>query len=158
MADKGHKPGRALLIGRRVADPELQNVLSGYGYRVEHCETRDDGIRAFRGQKQALVIVDAEAINGFPERFFRFFGMVRDNAIVLVAAGPQVNEASRYLLWGAHDILPFPLKPEALNFTLTRASAHHRSLVRATFVRYMAWFSAVMLPLWAAVLYLSVYH
>lgn len=158
MADKGHKPGRALLIGRRVSDPELQGVLSGYGYRVEHYDTRDAGVRAFRGQKQALVIVDAEAITGFPERFFRFFGMVRDNAIVLVAAGPQVTEASRYLLWGAHDILPFPLKREALNFTLTRASGYHRSLVRATFLRYVAWFSAAMAPLWAAVVYLSLFH
>lgn len=158
MSDKDQKKGRALLIGRRVTDPALQEALSGFGYRVEHHATSRDGARAFRGQKQALVIVDAEAITGFPERFFRFFGMVRDNAIVLVAAGPQVTEASRYLLWGAHDILPFPLKREALNFILTRASGYHRSLVRATFLRYVAWFSAAMAPLWAAVVYLSLFH
>jgi len=153
MSDKDQKKGRALLIGRRVTDPALQEALSGFGYRVEHHATSRDGARAFRGQKQALVIVDVEAINGFPERFFRFFSMVRDNAIVLVAAGPQTPEASRYLLWGAHDILPLPIRRDALNFTLNRASAYHRDLVRATYLRYVAWFSVAMLPLGLALLY-----
>ncbi len=155
MADTDQKKGRALLIGHRVADPGLQEALSGYGYRVELYATRQEGIRAFRGQKQALVIVDAEAISGFPERFFRFFQMVRDNAIVLVASKPQNSEASRYLLWGAHDILPLPVRRDALNFTLNRASAYHRTLVRATFHRYLAWFGLAMLPLWGSVVYLT---
>ena len=137
-----------------MADAGLREALSGYGYRVEHCATRKEGIRNFRGQKQALVIVDIEAIHGFPERFFQFFRLVRDNVIVLVAAGPQpAGSTARYLLGGAHDILQLPLTRDALNFTLSRASTYHRALVRATFHRHVAWFTAAMLPLWGALLY-----
>jgi ActR/RegA family two-component response regulator len=149
------KRNRALLIGRRVLDDELRSVLKGYGYMVEHSRTREEGIRNFRAKRQALVIIDIEAVNGFPERLFRFFRMVRSNAIVLVASGPNQAEASRFLLWGAHDVLQLPLKRDALNFTLSRTSAYHRALVRATFYRNAAWFAAAMLPLWLALLFVS---
>jgi DNA-binding response OmpR family regulator len=152
---KDPKRNRALLIGRRVLDDELRMVLKGYGYMVEHSRTRDEGIRNFRSKRQALVIIDIEAVNGFPERFFRFFRMVRSNAIVLVASGPNQSEVSRFLLWGAHDVLQLPLKRDALNFTLSRTSAYHRALVRATFYRNAAWFAAAMLPLWLALLLVS---
>ena len=155
MSESDHKRNRALLIGRRVLDDELRSVLNGYGYVVEHSRTRLDGIRKFRAQRQSLVIVDIEAVNGFPERLFRFFRLVRENAIVLVASGPQQSEASRYLLWGAHDILQLPLKRDALNFTLSRTSAYHRALVRATFYRNAAWFGAAMLPLWVTLLFVA---
>jgi len=155
MSDADPKRNRALLIGRRVLDDELRNVLHGYGYMVEHSRTRLDGIRKFRSQRQSLVIIDIEAVNGFPERLFRFFRLVRENAIVLVASGPQQSDASRYLLWGAHDILSLPLKREALNFTLSRTSAYHRALVRATFYRNAGWFVLAMLPLWGALIYFT---
>jgi hypothetical protein len=154
MPEPDHKRNRALLIGRRVLDDELRAVLNGYGYIVEHSRTRLDGIKKFRAQRQSLVIIDIEAVNGFPERLFRFFRLVRENAIVLVASGPAQSEASRYLLWGAHDVLQLPLKRDALNFTLSRTSAYHRALVRATFLRHAAWFGAAMVPLWVTLLFL----
>lgn len=155
MSDNAPKRNRALLIGRRVLDDELQVALNGYGYLVEHCRSRVEGIRKFRASRHALVIMDVEAVNGFPERLFRFFRLVRENSIVLVACTPQQSEASRFLLWGAHDILQLPLKREALNFTLSRTSAYHRELVKSTFYRYAAWFGVAMLPLWALMIYLA---
>jgi DNA-binding NtrC family response regulator len=146
---------RALIIGRKSLDEELNSILSGYGYFVEHCRTRLEGTRKFRAHKQSLVILDIEAIQGFPERLFRFFRLVRENSIVLVAADARSEpRASRYLIWGAHDVLNLPLRRDALNFTLSRTSAYHRSLVRSTFVKNTLYFGLAMLPLWAVLLYL----
>ncbi len=150
------KKNRALLIGRSVQHDELRLVLNGYGYFVEHTRTRLDGVHKFRAHRPALVIVDAEAISGYPERFFRFFRLVRENAIVLVAAGgTNQSQACRYLLWGAHDILQLPLRREALNFTLSRTSAYHRSLVRSTYLKHAAWFGLAMVPLWTALILIA---
>jgi DNA-binding response OmpR family regulator len=148
------KSYRALIVGRKSLDEELSGILSGYGYFVEHCRTRLEGVKKFRSHKQSLVILDIEAVQGLPERLFRFFRLVRENSIVLVASDIRRQpQASRYLLWGAHDVLHLPLDRDALNFTLSRTSAYHRSLVRSTFLRNVFYFSAAMLPLWALLLY-----
>ena len=153
MADT-QKHYRALIVGRKSLDEELSSILSGYGYFVEHCRTRLEGVRKFRSHKQSLVILDIEAVQGLPERLFRFFRLVRENSIVLVAAdGRRQTQASRYLLWGAHDVLHLPLDRDALNFTLSRTSAYHRSLVRSTFLKNVLYFGAAMLPLWVILLY-----
>jgi len=146
---------RALIIGRQSLDEELNGILSGYGYFVEHCRTRLEGVRKFRSHKQALVILDIDAVQGgLPERLFRFFRLVRENSIVLVASESRRQaQASRYLLWGAHDVLDLPLDRDALNFTLSRTSAYHRSLVRSTFFKNLLYFGATMIPLWAILLY-----
>jgi DNA-binding response OmpR family regulator len=150
------KKNRALLIGRRVLDDELRSVLNGYGYFVEHCRTRLEGIRKFREHRQSLVIVDVEAINGFPERLFRFFRLVREHSIVLVAADKvQEPQVARYLLWGAHDVLHLPLRRDDLNFTLSRTSAYHRMLVRSSFIRNTLYFGLAMLPLWVMAVFLA---
>ena len=151
------KKYRALIVGRKSLDEELSGILSGYGYFVEHCRTRLEGVRKFRSQKQSLVILDIEAIHGLPERLFRVFRLVRENSIVLVATdGRRQPQASRYLLWGAHDVLQLPLDRDALNFTLTRTSAYHRSLVRSTFLKNCLYFGLAMLPLWVMLLYFVV--
>jgi DNA-binding response OmpR family regulator len=152
------KKSRALLIGRRLLDDEIRGVLNGYGYLVEHCRTRLEGVLKFRGQPQSLVIVDVESIHGLPERLFRFFRLVREHSIVLVAADrKQESQATRYLLWGAHDVLRLPLRHEELNFTLSRTSAYHRNMVRSSFVRNALYFGLTMLPLWALALYAALY-
>lgn len=155
MPNAKPKRNRAILIGRRVLDDELNAALAGYGYLIEHSPTRLEGIRKFRSLRPALVIIDVEAISGFPERLFRFFRLIRDNVIVLVACEPNQADASRYLLWGAQDIIHLPLKHDTLNFTLSRASTFHRDLVRATFYRNAAWFGLAMLPLWGMLLYVA---
>lgn len=147
---------RALLIGRRVLDEDLRAILGGYGYLVEHCRTRLEGIKAFRRNRQALVIVDVDAVNGFPARFFRFFQMVREHAIVLVAADKaQEGQAARFMLWGAHDVVRLPLQHNDLNFTLSRTSVYHRELVRSSFYRNLFYFGVAMVPLWVLALYLA---
>ena len=148
------KSYRALIVGRKSLDEELNSILSGYGYFVEHCRTRLEGVRKFRSHRQSLVILDIEAIQGLPERLFRFFRLVRENSIILVAADSRRQpQASRYLLWGAHDVLQLPLNRDTLNFTLSRTSAYHRSLVRSTFLKNALYFGAAMLPLWVILLY-----
>ena len=151
MAQKNY---RALIVGRQSLDEELSAILSGYGYFVEHCRTRREGVKKFRSHKASLVILDIETIQGFPERLFRFFRLVRESSIVLVAAdGRTQTQTSRYLLWGAHDVLHLPLDRDALNFTLSRTSAYHRSLVRHTFFKNALLFGLTMLPLWGILLY-----
>ncbi len=152
------KKHRALIIGRTSLHEELSDLLSGYGYFVEHCRTRLEGVGKFRSHKQSLVILDMGVIQGFPERLFRFFRLVRGNSIVLVAADSRnQTHASRYLVWGAHDVLQMPLNREALNFTLSRTSTYHRALVRSTFYRNCLYFGLAMLPLWLVLVYL-VFH
>jgi DNA-binding response OmpR family regulator len=150
------KKSRALLIGRRVLDEDLSSVLSGYGYFVEHCRTRLEGVRKFRQHRPALVIVDMDAVSGLPERFFRFFRLVREHSIVLVAADKQQESlAARYLLWGAQDVLRLPLRHNDLNFTLSRTSVYHRKMVRSSFLRNLFYFGIAMTPLWVLALYLA---
>jgi DNA-binding response OmpR family regulator len=148
------KSYRALIVGRKSLHEELSVILGGYGYFVEHCRTRLEGAKKFRSHKQSLVILDVETIQGFPERLFRFFRLVRENSIVLVAAESRTQtQVSRYLLWGAHDVLHLPLNRDALNFTLSRTSAYHRSMVRSTFLKNAFFFGMTMVPLWGILLY-----
>src|SRR5580658_7260064 len=90
---------RVLVIGSKRLEQDLRLVLNAHGYFVEHCRTRLDGMREFRARKQAIVILDLEAIQGFPKRLFRFFRQVRESTIVLIAAGKnEQGTANRYLL------------------------------------------------------------
>jgi DNA-binding response OmpR family regulator len=147
---------RALLIGGGAHSDQLQTILNSFGYFVEHSPTRREGIRSFRKHRQSLVIVDAESIGGYPERFFRYFRLARSEALVLVASGRNADiESSRYLMWGAHDVIPLPLRPDALSFILGRASAYHRRVLRAAFYRNALYFGAAMVPLWGILLYFA---
>lgn len=151
----------ALLIGGDVVGTELQGILRGYGYLVEQCRSTLDATRLYRQKKQALVIVETEVLRGFPGRLFRFFRMLNPQAVVLVAAAPSRSGStgtSRYLLWGAHDVIQLPLQRDALNFTLSRTSAYHRQLVRGIFLRNLFWFGLAVLPLWGLALYLLLWN
>ncbi len=145
---------QALLIGGVALAEQLRAILNSFGYFVEHCPSRPEGVRSFRRHRQSLVIVDAELIGGYPERFFRFFRLARGEAIVLVASRPgAADESSRYLLWGAHDVISVPLRPDALSFILGRASTYHRRVLRAAFYRNALYFGAAVIPLWGILLY-----
>jgi DNA-binding response OmpR family regulator len=145
---------RALLIGGGGLSGELRAVLNGFGYFVEHCLERGEGIRKFRERRHSLIVVDADALRGQPERFFRFFSIARGGSIVLVASAKERRgDVARYLLWGAHDVILLPLKPDALSFILGRASAYHRRVLRAAFYRNALIFGLAVAPLWAVLLY-----
>ncbi len=147
---------QALLIGGGALADQLRAILNNFGYFVEHCPTRLEGIRSFRKHRQLLVIVDAESIGGVPARLFRFFRLARSESIVLVASSRNADiQSSRYLLWGAHDVIPLPLRPDALSFTLGRASIHHRRVQRSAFYRNALYFGAVVIPLWGILLYFA---
>jgi DNA-binding response OmpR family regulator len=145
---------RALLIGGGALADELRPLLNNFGYFVEHDITRLEGARRYRARRHSLVVVDADALRGAPDRFFRFFRTSGGGAIVLIASGwDRRAEASRYLRWGAHDVIHLPLRPDALSFILGRASAYHRRVLRAAFLRNAMYFGLAMSPLWALFLY-----
>src|SRR5438105_655530 len=106
---------QVLIIGSYRTEAELRPILNRYGYSVVHSRARLDGARMFRSRKPAIVILDVEALRGNLGRLFRFFRMVRENVLILIAADSQHQaDATAYLLRGAHDVIYFPLDREAL--------------------------------------------
>ncbi|HEX2612110.1 MAG TPA: hypothetical protein VHO02_00760 [Fibrobacteria bacterium] len=148
------RKNRALLIGGGALADELRPVLNNFGYLVEHDATRLEGARRYRARRHSLVVIDAGALRGAPERLFRFFRISGGDAIVLVASGRDRRaDAPRYLMWGAHDVIHTPLRPDALSFVLGLTSAYHRRVLRMAFYRHVLYFSAAIVPLWVMVLY-----
>jgi DNA-binding NtrC family response regulator len=147
---------RVLVISRSSdLRNELVTLLSGYGYFVEFCHSRMEGIRKFRSHKQSIVILDVPVLRTFPERIFRLIHMVRRNTIVLIAAHKkEEGEAFRQLGLGAYDILNLPLKTDFLKLTLSRALEHHRLMLENIFVKNVVFFSVLMLPIWGVLAYL----
>lgn len=147
---------RVLVVSRSVElRNELVTLLSGYGYFVEFCHSRMEGMRKFRAHKQSIVILDMAVLRNFPHRLFRFIRMIRKNTIVLIAAHRKEEaEAVQRLDLGAYDILHLPLKMDFLKLTLTRALAHHRIIVENLFVKNVMFFGLLMLPIWALLAFL----
>src|SRR5688500_12639787 len=116
MSASGHR----VLVISRSADlrNELVTLLSGYGYFVEFCKDRREGVRKFRAHKQSIVILDVPVLRNFPKRFFRFIRIIRKNTVVLIAANRKEEaEAIERLDLGAYDILHLPLKTDFLKLT-----------------------------------------
>jgi DNA-binding NtrC family response regulator len=147
---------RVLVISRsRDLRNELVTLLSGYGYFVEFCQSRMEGIRKFRAHKQSIVILDVPVLRTFPLRLFRFIQMIRRNTIVLIAANRKEEaEAVQRLNLGAYDILHLPLQTDFLKLTLKRALDHHKLTVENIFVKNTVFFGLLMAPLWAILAYL----
>jgi DNA-binding NtrC family response regulator len=142
---------RVLVISRNAeVRNELVTLLSGYGYFVEYCQTRMEGMRKFRAHKQPIVILDLPVLRAFPKRLFRFMLSVRKNTIILIAAGKKdESEAFERVALGAYDILNLPLKTDMLKLTLNRALTHHRLTLENLFVKNAVFFALLILPLWA---------
>jgi DNA-binding NtrC family response regulator len=141
---------RVLVISNRSeVRNELVTLLSGYGYYVEYCASRMEGVRKFRSHKQSLVILDVGALRTYPRRLFKFIQLVRRNAIVLIAAHKSEEAAafSRISL-GAFDVLQLPLKTESLKLTLQRAQTHYRLNLENIFVKNVVFFGIVIAPIW----------
>ncbi|MEO6096588.1 MAG: hypothetical protein ABIW76_13120 [Fibrobacteria bacterium] len=133
---------------------ELVTLLSGYGYFVEYCQNRIEGMRKFRAHKQPIVIVDSNVLRLFPKRLFGFIRRVRKNTIVLIAAGKKdESDAVENLALGAYDLLHLPLKTDLLRVTLNRAIAHHRLTLENLFVKNFVFFGLLMMPVWLMLLY-----
>lgn len=147
---------RVLVISKRPdVRNELVTLLSGYGYFVEYCPTRMDGIRKFRAHKQPIVILDVPILRLFPSRLLRLIQQVRKNTIVLIAAHKHEEpEAFDKVGMGVYDVLNLPLKTEFLKLTLSRALNHHRLTLENLFVKNFVFFGLLMLPIWALLAYL----
>lgn len=147
---------RVLVISRSSdLRNELVTLLSGYGYFVEFCQNRLEGVRKFRAHKQSIVILDVPVLQNFPQRLLRFFATIRRNTIVLIAANRKDEvEAVQKLDLGAYDILHLPLKTDILKATLNRALEHHRLQMENAFVKNLIFFSLLMAPLWLYLAYL----
>ncbi len=134
---------------------ELVTLLSGYGYFVEYCQSRMEGVRKFRAHKQPIVILDVPVLRLFPKRLFRFIQRVRKNTIVLIAAHKQEEgEAFEKLGMGVYDILNLPLRTDFLKLTLSRALAHHRMTLENLFVKNFVFFGLLVTPIWALMIFL----
>lgn len=149
---------RVLVISRsRNLRNELVTLLSGYGYFVEFCQSRMEGVRKFRAHKQSIVILDLPVLRTVPQRLFRYIRTIRKNAIVLIAANRKEEaEAVQRLDLGAYDILHLPLQTDFLKLTLARAMEHHRLMVENIFVKNVIFFGLLIMPLWALVAYLLI--
>ena len=149
---------RVLVIsGNTEVSNELVTLLSGYGYFVEYCQGRMEGMRKFRAHKQPIVILDVKVLRIFPQRLFRFIQSIRKNTIVLIAASKQEEvEAFHRVSMGAYDVLNLPLKTEYLKLTLKRAMSHHRLTLENIFVKNMVFFGLLSFPIWAYLAYLLV--
>ncbi len=135
---------------------ELVTLLSGYGYFVEHSDSRVDGIRKFRAHKQPIVILDIPILKHWPVRLFKLFQLVRRNTIVLIAASKKEEiSAFQYMRLGAYDVLNLPLKTDFLKLTLTRALSHHKMLIENIFVKNTLLFGILMLPIWVLIIWLA---
>ena len=136
---------------------EIVTLLSGYGYFVEFCHSRLQGISKFRAHKQSIVILDVPVMRTFPRRLFQFIHMVRRNTIVLIAAHRKEEaEAVQRVDFGAYDILHLPLKTDFLKLTLARALEHQRLMLENLFVKNVLFFGLVMSPIWATLTYLII--
>ena len=149
---------RVLVVsGNTEVSNELVTLLSGYGYFVEYCQGRMEGMRKFRAHKQPIVILDMKVLRIFPQRLFRFIQSIRKNTIVLIAASKKEEaEAFDRVSMGAYDVLNLPLKTEYLKLTLNRAMAHHRLTLENIFVKNIVFFSLLVSPIWAYLAYLIV--
>lgn len=149
---------RVLVISKNAeVRNELVTLLSGYGYFVEYCQSRMEGVRKFRAHKQPIVILDVPVLRAFPTRLFRLIQQVRKNTIVLIAANKK-DEAAAFekLGMGVYDVLNLPLKTDFLKLTLSRAINHHRLTLENLFVKNFVFFGLLMLPIWAVLAYLVV--
>lgn len=153
---KDNSRHRVLVISRSAeVRNEIVTLLSGYGYFVEFCHSRLEGIRRFRSHKQPIVILDVPMLRTFPQRMFRLIKMVRRNTIVLIASQKKEEaEAFQQLQLGAYDILNLPLKTEFLQLTLSRALAHHQLQMENIFVKNAVFFGLLMCPVWILLAYI----
>ena len=147
---------RVLVIsGSSEVRNEMVTLLSGYGYFVEYCHNRLDGMRKFRAHKPPILILDIPTLRTSPKRLFNLIQRIRKNTIVLIAAYKrEEEEAFERLQLGAYDVLNIPLKTDFLKLTLSRALAHHNLTLENIFVKNAVFFGLIMAPIWILLAYM----
>lgn len=149
---------RVLVIsGNLEIRNEMVTLLSGYGYFVEYCHSRLEGVRKFRSHKPPILIVDVPTLRTYPRRLFRLIHRVRKNTIILIAAQKREEaEAIERLQLGAYDVLNLPLRTDFLKLTLSRALDHHKLMLENIFVKNVIFFGLLVLPVWIFLSYLLI--
>lgn len=151
-----HNRHRVLVISKNdQLRSDLVTLLSGYGYFVEDCADRLEGMRQFRAHKQSIIILDIPALRRFSRRIFSLINLIQRHAIILIAAYKHETElAFHHLNLGAYDILDLPLKTEFLIHTLKRAQLYHKMTLENMFVKNVVFLGLLLLPVWLISIYL----
>ena len=133
---------------------DLVTLLTGYGYFVDYVENRHDGLRRFRENKHAIVIVDVHTLPRVPAHFFRAFRIYRRNPIIIIAATEEeMPRVYPYLCRDVYDILQLPLKMDYLDFVLKRLVEHHVIMKSNEFLKTLMLMLGLIAPIWIALLY-----
>jgi len=132
---------------------DLVTLLTGYGYFVDYVKNRHDGLRKYRENKNAIVIVDVHTLPRVPAHFFRAFRIYKRNPIIVIAASEEeMPRVYPYLCRDVYDILQLPLKMDYLDFVLKRLVDHHVIMKTNEFLKTFLLIFGLIAPIWAALL------
>lgn len=127
----------------------LVTLLTSYGYYVDYCFTRKEGILKFKQHKQAIVIFEASLLPKFPSHLFKIFKIYSNNPKILIAAREDEEvKVYPYLNNGVYDIIQVPLRFEYLDFSIRRLIAYDNLMARHEFLTILSRLIAYSSPLW----------
>jgi DNA-binding response OmpR family regulator len=127
----------------------LVTLLTSYGYYVDYCFTRKEGILKFKQYKQAIVIFEAALLPKYPGHLFRIFKIYSNNPKILIAAREdQESKIYPYLNNAVYDIIQVPLRFEYLDFCIRRLIAYDNLMARHEFLVVLSRLIAYSSPLW----------
>ena len=141
---------RLLIICR---DQQLTNnlvtLLTSYGYYVDYCFSRKEGILKFKQHKQAIVIFEAALLPKYPRHLFRIFKIYSSNPKILITAKAEEEEKIYpFLNNGVYDIIQLPLRYEYLDFNMRRLVAYDTLSARYEFLHMLMKLVLFSSPLW----------
>jgi putative nucleotidyltransferase with HDIG domain len=125
-------PDRILLVdGDAAGRQELEAQLHQRGYEVLVAAGGEEALGILARQKISCMIAN-ENVSGTPHGELLSPALTRDPnlAILVLSASGAVEEAVRYLQYGAMDYLPKPVDPARLEAALQRALRRRSELVR----------------------------
>jgi len=148
-------PDRVLVVsGNARVKSELESSLSNLGCLVDFSPSRKDGAKKFRAHKQHLVILDATSLGKTPQRLFRYFHRIRKNTITMVAYSDAREHAVLEKLGLDVDaLLNLSGNIETARATLNSALEAHRIWMKSLFRKHVAYFTALVLPIWLGLLW-----
>ena len=154
---KGSETHRILVV---CDDPDRLRLLGSIlddqsDCRLDNCATRLLGVRQFRTHRQPIVIIDAAMAGTFPRRLFGLMRKLRRHVVTVVAAFQAGEiEGLRRLGLGSREVLDFSGDCSGARETLLFALEQARLRSRSLFRKHMLFHAALMLPVWAALVWL----